>query len=129
MKNNHGYTDQYTLDIDPENLSSCPCVEQVVHGCTYDWHEDETDPKQGISIQTLVIFHSLTESCLVFCRSEEAAVLESEQIETGQHHPYHYSFLCSWVLMLVGCIETVMAFVNSDLVEFVKDTVEHVVCY
>ena len=129
MSDHHGQTYKDTFDVYPKDLSTRPCIEQVIQSCTDDWDKYKADPEQSVPIHSLVVFHSLAQSRLILHIAKETTILESEQVEAGEHHPNNYSFLSGWESLLIVCVKFIMSFVNPDLIEFIKNTVQDIVCY
>lgn len=109
MQNYHRKTDKNALEVNPEDLTTVPSVDYVVETGRNDRNVHKSDLKERISVDSLVIFHALRESCLVNLFRKELRILNPEQLETGDHRPRNDSLRRSLILLPIFGIERIVA--------------------
>ena len=59
MEDDHDSSHRDAFNVDPENLPSIPCVEQVVGAGGHRWQVNERNLEQCVPIHALVVLHTV----------------------------------------------------------------------
>jgi hypothetical protein len=124
VKDAHYGSHDDALNVDPEYLTTVPGVPQIVDGGCDGWHVDEGDLEESVAIDSLVVFHAVFESSKVAIFAAHAAVVESEQLEGGQHRPVNKLLGCARVKRAVLCKHLVFAIEDALFDKLVEDAVD-----
>jgi hypothetical protein len=122
VENDHTGTPSQIFNVDPENLTTVPGVENVVDGSYHSWHHRECNLEKRVPVHSTIVLSPQLKLRPQSFRLEKPAVTNSEKLKAGQYCKKLNETVCFRVLVPVFLKQLIMLF-KSVIIKFVPQIV------